>query len=215
VKVRRKLRSEKKQNMTPTADNSSNKLKRLGSNYTHMRALVFVVAFALMGTGLLLASHAATPSDPLLRPDAFAPTLPSGSTRLGSLSSATPLNFSVVLPPSHQAELDALIDAQHNPSSPQYQQWLAPGEFAQRFGPDPVKANAVVNWLRGRGFSNASIADGMVEVHTNVQLASKGLGVSFAQYKLPGGKQSFSADQAPLVPNSIAPNIDGIVGLTF
>jgi len=45
--------------MSPTDNESNNKFKLLVSNYTHLRAVVFMVVFALTGTTLLLASHAA------------------------------------------------------------------------------------------------------------------------------------------------------------
>src|SRR5229473_6039737 len=36
--------------------------------------------------------------------------------------------------PEQQAELDQLIDAQHDPQSPRFHQWLTPEEFGERFG---------------------------------------------------------------------------------
>src|SRR5580693_3348255 len=35
---------------------------------------------------------------------------------------------------AQQADLEALIAAQQNPSSPQYHQWLTPAQFGARFG---------------------------------------------------------------------------------
>src|SRR6266849_1075904 len=45
--------------------------------------------------------------------------------------------------PEQQAELDQLIDAQHDPESPQFQQWLTPAEFGERFGPAQADVDAV------------------------------------------------------------------------
>ena len=140
--------------------------------------------------------------------------LPHGATRLGRLDSSAAVTFDVALPPSHQAELNSLIAALYEPSSPQYQQWLAPGEFARRFGPSPTRANAVIGWLRGRGLNDAQLVDGNVEVHTTAKTASSALSVSLSRYRLAGGADTFSAEEAPLVPRSIAADISGIVGLS-
>ncbi len=45
--------------------------------------------------------------------------------------------YTVVLPrsPERQAELDAFLENQHNPGSPDYRRWLSPEEFGRRFGP--------------------------------------------------------------------------------
>jgi subtilase family serine protease len=69
------------------------------------------------------------------------------------------LQMSIALRPSNQTGLDALLAAQQNPASPNYHQWLKPGEFDQRFAPDAATRAAIVKWLSGAGFSVASSGD--------------------------------------------------------
>ena len=45
------------------------------------------------------------------------------------------VEFGVYLPLRHKKELEALLAQQHDQASPQYQQWLQPDDFMQRFGP--------------------------------------------------------------------------------
>ena len=54
--------------------------------------------------------------------------------------------------PRNQAELDALIAAQQDSSSPQYRQWLTHDEYTRRFGPTEHDFNAVADWLKSSGF---------------------------------------------------------------
>src|SRR4051794_39667591 len=44
--------------------------------------------------------------------------------------------------PEQRAELDQLIDAQHDPGSSRYKQWLTPEEFGERFGPTQADIDA-------------------------------------------------------------------------
>lgn len=52
---------------------------------------------------------------------------------------------------SQQAELEALMAAQQDPSSPRYHQWLSPDEFAARFGMANADLAKVRTWLEGQG----------------------------------------------------------------
>jgi subtilase family serine protease len=59
---------------------------------------------------------------------------------------------------AQQADLEALLAAQQDPSSPQYHQWLTPDQFAARFGVATSDIEQVQNWLQQQGFSIDSVA---------------------------------------------------------
>ena len=59
---------------------------------------------------------------------------------------------------AQQADLEALIAAQQNPSSPLYHQWLNPDQFAARFGMAQSDIDKVQHWLQQQGFSIGSVA---------------------------------------------------------
>jgi subtilase family serine protease len=54
---------------------------------------------------------------------------------------------------SQQADLDKLIAAQQDPSSPQYHQWLTPEQFGARFGMADSDIAKVQSWLEQQGFA--------------------------------------------------------------
>lgn len=54
---------------------------------------------------------------------------------------------------AQDAELNALIAAQQDPTSPLYHQWLTPDQFAARFGMASQDISAVESWLQQQGFS--------------------------------------------------------------
>jgi subtilase family serine protease len=67
----------------------------------------------------------------------------------------------VLQPDSDQHDaLTALVAAQHDPESPQYQQWLTPESFGQMFGASERDVEQVVNWLQGHGFDVEPISPG-------------------------------------------------------
>ena len=51
----------------------------------------------------------------------------------------------------HEAELSALLAAQRDPASPEYQHWLTPEEFGRRFGVSGRDLRRVSRWLRSAG----------------------------------------------------------------
>jgi hypothetical protein len=71
----------------------------------------------------------------------------SAETRLGRMV--------LVLEPSaaQQAELDALVAAQHDPHSPLYRQWLTPAQYGERFGASAEDGARVAAWLEGHGLT--------------------------------------------------------------
>jgi subtilase family serine protease len=72
----------------------------------------------------------------------------------GAADRATVLRgMSIVLGPSpvQQNELDALLAAQRDPSSPEYHRWLTPTQYAERFAPAEAVVDEVGAWLAASG----------------------------------------------------------------
>src|SRR5215510_1342505 len=55
--------------------------------------------------------------------------------------------------PEQQDALNALLNEQQDPSSPNYHRWLTPEEFGDRFGLNPSDVNRAITWLRERVFT--------------------------------------------------------------
>src|ERR1700724_1223462 len=63
-------------------------------------------------------------------PDAVA-----ASRALGPLPAVTRMNLAIGLPLRNQEELGKLLSELSDPASPNFQNYLTPEEFAERFGP--------------------------------------------------------------------------------
>ena len=72
--------------------------------------------------------------------------------KLDSLS----LRFSMT--PAQQADLNQLLTAQLDPSSPSYHQWLTSEQFGARFGLSSSDLAKVSAWLTSQGFTITSVA---------------------------------------------------------
>lgn len=157
---------------------------------------------------------AAAAPTPSVRPSALVPpALPTGAQPAGGVPSAQQITFDVVLRPSDPGGLESLLDSLYDPSSPSYHRWLAPGQFAARFGADPATVAATVTWLRGLGLAT-TVRDGLsVQAQGSAADVESGLGISLARYH-DGGQTGYRANAAPLVPGNLAPAIEGVLGLS-
>jgi len=57
-----------------------------------------------------------------------------------------------------QAEVDALVEAQHDAGSPLFHRWLKPAEYGARFGVSAQDLARICQWLKGHGFTVEEIA---------------------------------------------------------
>ena len=66
-----------------------------------------------------------------------------------------------LLPDAAQEDaLNQLLDAQHNPESPYFHQWLTPEQFGERFGVSEADAAQVTDWLQAHGMEVEEISAG-------------------------------------------------------
>jgi subtilase family serine protease len=89
---------------------------------------------------------------------------------MGSLDSATPIDgVTIYFQPTaaQQAQLDALVQAQQTPGSPDYHAWLTPAEYASRFGLSDADLARMENWLESQGFNVERVSNS----HTSISFS--------------------------------------------
>ncbi len=115
---------------------------------------------------------------------------------------------------AQQDALTALVAAQHDPESPQYQQWLTPESFGQTFGASERDIEQVVNWLQGHGFDVEPISAGrgsLVFSGTTAQVESA-FHTQIHVYDV-GGEIHHANSSDPEIPIALAPVVQGLVSL--
>ena len=86
---------------------------------------------------------------------------------IGRLDPATPLNgVTIYFRPTaeQQAQLDALVQAQQTPGSPQYHAWLTLAQYSTRFGLSDGDLANIQSWLESEGFNIEHISNSRTSI---------------------------------------------------
>lgn len=129
------------------------------------------------------------------------------------ITASKTLRMQISLALHNPGAIENLIEAQQDPSSPQYHRWLAPGEFNARFGPTQAEMSSVAAWLTGKGFKveSASIAKRAIVFSGAARSAESAFNVRI-HTNASGALYANLGD--PSVPASIAPMVGSIRGLS-
>jgi Pro-kumamolisin, activation domain/MBG domain (YGX type) len=141
--------------------------------------------------------------------------VPPGATLVGPAPAATALPLVVTLKPRDPAALATAVQAISDPGSPQYRRFLTPAQFAQQFGPTTSTIRQVTSALRQEGLTvGAPSSTGLsLPVSGTVAQVQSAFATSISKYHLSSGKTGYDNASAPEVPTSVAPQIEGILGL--
>jgi hypothetical protein len=115
---------------------------------------------------------------------------------------------------AQQADLDRLVQAQQNPSSPQYHKWLTPEQFAERFGLSQSDLDQITGWLRRMGFTGIRPARGraFVEMDGTASQVRAAFGTAVHRYRV-NGALHYANVKDPLLPAALEGVVSGIWGL--
>ena len=158
---------------------------------------VFALAFTTMFVACTLAGNAQSFQTRHMR-DAV---LNGETPQTGNLSSSRVMQLDVVLPLRDPEGLDQFLSDLYNPYSVNYQHYLTPQEFTERFGPTQADYETAVKYLKAHGFSIAGGSrDGMdIQVKASVAVIEKTFSVTMHTYQHPTENRTFFApDREPV-----------------
>src|SRR5580700_7675451 len=145
---------------------------------------------------------------------------PLGAAELdaGRMPADTKLNgISIVFSRSaaQEADLQALLAAQQDPSSPQYHQWLSPEQFGARFGMAQSDIAKVQTWLQQQGFSIDSVARGgnMIRFSGTAGQVEQAFQTEMHYFKT-NGETHYAPATLLSVPSAIAPTVAAVRNLS-
>ena len=183
------------------------------------------IAHAFFGASLAVASAVSLSAAATTSAAAAAPgrqplpghqgMVPPGATLVGPAPSGTTLPLVVALHPHDPAALATEVQAVSDPRSPEYRHFLTPAEFAQRFGATQSTIAQVMSVLRNEGLTvgTPSPTGLSLPVSGTVAQIQTAFSTPIARYRLASGKTGYDNTSAPEVPVSVAPQIEGILGL--
>jgi hypothetical protein len=116
--------------------------------------------------------------------------------------------------PEREAALRQLIEAQHNPGSAQFHQWLTPQQLGEQYGPASEDIQKVSQWLSAHGFSvnRVAAARNVIEfsgIHAQVR---ETFHTEIHRYLVNGNPHLANASD-PKIPSALAPVVAGVASL--
>ncbi len=116
--------------------------------------------------------------------------------------------------PGQRAALERLLEAQQDPTSPQFHHWITPEQFADRFGLSNHQIARASDWLRAHGFTVVKVARSrtwMVFGGT-ARLVENAFHTRIHSYRT-GGETHFCNATPPAIPAELSDLAMGIGGL--
>jgi hypothetical protein len=172
-----------------------------------------LLGLAMVGT-YDTAAAAASSVGAMVRLPAAAVTLPQNAVDEGQVASATQLSGEVALASTAPDALSSFATAVSTPGTPQYHQFLSPGDFAQQFGASSATLSATASWLSSSGLSNVTIDPDHLFVHFSGSAATvqSAFGVNVDRIET-SSNTGLAPKGQPLVPATLSSSITGILGL--
>jgi len=112
------------------------------------------------------------------------------------------------------AALERFLEEQRNPSSPDYQRWLTPEEYGERFGASPNDVARLAAWLEAESLTVEQVARGRNWIAFSGTAAQVGaaFGTELRRYEA-DGEMHFANATEPSVPAVLAAVIGTVRGL--
>ena len=185
---------------------------------TRLRVVGAAVAAGAMTLGTLAATTAAQAAPRRAIPHTH-PAWAVASKRLGSQTvTSGAVHAQVYLAPNNAAQLASDVAAVSDPKSPSYRHFWSAARVRATFTPSAAEVSAVRSWLTSSGLTVTKVsasnpAGAYVAVSGSVAAASQAFGVSFANYKAPGGQVARAPQSAATAPASVASYVLAVNGL--
>jgi kumamolisin len=161
------------------------------------------------------------------RPVTLSGSVPEVVGRSQQIQHANPeaqLEVVIGLKVNDEAALDALIQRQQDPTSPDFHKFLTTEQFTERFSPTNGQVDDVVKFLTANGITVKKVYENRLLIHAvgTVAQLEKAFNVTINEYQLPGlvahntmapSTKYFSNDRDPSVPGYLKNIVQSVIGL--
>ena len=124
------------------------------------------------------------------------------------------VSFDVYLPVQHRDQLESLITELHTAGSPNYQKWLTPQQFHQRFGVTAAATAAVTRELSNAGLTVTSVHPQRLHVTGTSATVERLFGTELHTGVLRSGAKHVMATRSLSLPQSLQQVNGLVVGLS-
>lgn len=126
----------------------------------------------------------------------------------------TSMQLTLALNLRNPLDLDKFLAELHDTKSPNYQRWISPNEFGERFGVDKTEYQAMVSWLESEGFIVDRTWPNRLAINFSGTVAKieKTFQLQINRYQY-SERQYFANNKAPQIPARFASNVLTVLGL--
>ena len=176
-------------------------------------AVPMAVLFALAGAPPVLAQS--LPGGSVMQMHGMVPQVVKQAVYLGAHSPSAPMTVTVGLKLSHPNALNRFLGELQDPASPMYRHFLTPAEFTEKYGPTSAEVTTVTGFLQSRGIRVTGVSSNRLLIHTEGTAGTyeAALGVVLEDYAY-HGRTFFAPFHAPVLPVSIAGDVESLIGLS-
>src|SRR5579883_1239480 len=115
---------------------------------------------------------------------------------------------------SQQEAVEELLAAQQDPRSAEYQRWLTPEDFGQRFGVAENDLRLIMDWLNARGFQVEAPPPSRLQLvfSGTVAQVQSAFGTEVHIYRV-GGQSHYANAAEPRIPEALAEVVVGVLSM--
>ena len=172
-----------------------------GSRVCLLLLLAMLSVVLAAGCGSSSSSLAPQPQ-PLLTTHVRDVTVNGQAEAVGVLPTDQVMRVDVVLPLRNEADLQSFIQEVNDPTHPNYHRFLAPGDFAAKYGPTQEDWDALVAFAEAHGFQVTGGSLGARDLHLQGTVATieQAFNLTLRVYQHPTENRTFYApDREPTV----------------
>ena len=173
--------------------------------------IVLGVATIITPLAAMSGSASAAPSSFVALADSVTPT----TDALTGGYHSQKMQIEVAVTPRDTAGLASLLNGLYTKGAASYHQWLGSGQFDARYAPTTATQDAVSNYLSGSGLTVLpSSSPFLVRATGSSAQVSAAFRTTLSTYLDPHGTKYFSNSTPVLVPDNLAGDTLGVIGLT-
>ncbi len=115
---------------------------------------------------------------------------------------------------AQESDLENLLTAQQDPSSPEFRRWLTPEQFGARFGAADADIQTVARWLESQGFTVNRVSKGKTIVEFSGTAGQVQLAFHTQIHKyVVNGEEHWANTSNPQIPDALTPVVAGVATL--
>ena len=125
------------------------------------------------------------------------------------------VSIAFIRTPAQEADLQTLLTAQQDPTSPLYHQWLTPDDFGARFGLADSDIAKVQSWLEQYGFTVESVSrsKNRISFSGTVEQVEAAFGTEMHYYRV-NGETHFAPSRDVSLPAALSPVVQTVTNLS-